>query len=46
MANLDTYSVYDNTTNKVIKTGTYAEVEDYIDNPKYTVVSNLNGMFL
>lgn len=46
MANLDSYSVYDNKTNKVIKEGTYPEVEDYIDNPDYSVVWNLNGMIL
>ena len=46
MANLDSYSVYDNKTNKVIKEGTYCEVEDYIDNPDYSVVWNINGMIL
>lgn len=46
MANLDSYSVYDNETNKIIKEGSFVEVEDYIDNPKYSVVWNLNGMIL
>lgn len=44
--NLDSYSVYDNSTNRVIKEGKYYEVEDYIDDPRYTVVWNLNGMVL
>lgn len=43
---LDLYTVYDNATNTVVKEGSYAEVEDYIDNPKYSVVYNRNGMIL
>ena len=47
MANLDSYSVYDNKTNKVILEGTYPEVEDYIENPgRYTVVWDLNGQVM
>ncbi len=46
MANLNDYTVYDNKTNKIVKTGEYAEVEDYIDNPDFSVVWNLNGMIL
>lgn len=42
---LNMFSVYDS-TNKVIKEGPYDEVEDYIDNPNYTVVWNLNGMIM
>ena len=43
----DSYTVYDNTTNKVVCEGTFAEVEDYLEcEGRYTVVSNLNGQFL
>jgi hypothetical protein len=41
-----TYTVYDNATNKIVAKGTYDFVEKYLDNPDYTVVSDLNGMFL
>ena len=43
----DSFSVYSNQTNRVILTGTYQEVEDYIENPdEYTVVWNLNGQIM
>lgn len=43
----DTYCVYDNETNKcILKDKKYSEIEDYLDNPKYSVVWNLNGMIL
>ena len=44
MMYLDSYTVYDNGTNKVVTTGTFVEVEDYIDNSgKYTVVWDYTG---
>ena len=44
MVNFDSYTVYDNRTNKIITTGSFAEIEDYLDCPgRYTVVSNFNG---
>lgn len=45
MINYDSYTVYDNTTDTIVLCGTYAEVEDYVENPgRYTVVSNVNGV--
>jgi hypothetical protein len=45
MANLDSYTVYDNTTDKIVVTGTFVEVEDYIENPgRYTVVWDYTGI--
>ena len=44
---INTYTVYDNRTNKVVARGTWSEVEDYADpdcGNKYTVISNANGM--
>lgn len=39
MTHIDSYTVYDNRTNKIIITGTFVEVEDYMENPdRYTVV--------
>ena len=44
MMYLDSYTVYDNRTNKIIATGTFVEVEDYIENPgRYTVVWDYTG---
>ena len=44
MTNLDSYTVYDNRTNKVITCGTFVEIEDYLENPgRYTVVCNNTG---
>ena len=44
MTNLDSYSVYDNRTNKMIACGTFQEIEDYLENPgRYTVVWNYTG---
>ena len=41
----DTYTVYDNRTNEIVACGTYAEVEDYAENPgRYSVISMMNGM--
>ena len=41
----ETFTVYDNRTNKIIAKGTYSEVEDYIEcEGRYSVVSNLNGI--
>ena len=41
----DTYTVYDDRTNEIVARGTYAEIEDYAENPgRYSVVSNLNGI--
>lgn len=40
----DTYTVYDNRTNNIVTTGTWAEVEDYFEcEGRYTIVSDLNG---
>ena len=39
MINHDEYIVYDNRTNKIVVTGTFAEIEDYVENEgRYTVV--------
>lgn len=44
MTNLDSYSVYDNRTGKMIACGTFVEIEDYLENPgRYTVVWNYTG---
>lgn len=44
MTNLDSYSVYDNQTNKMIACGTFVEIEEYLESPdKYTVVWNYTG---
>ena len=44
---INTYTVYDNRTDKKILEGTWPEVEDYTENPgRYTVVSNANGMIM
>lgn len=43
MPNIDNYTVYDNSTNEIVLNGTYVDVQDYIGNPNYTVVWNLNG---
>ena len=41
---LETYTVYDNRTDRVIASGTWSEVEDYYEcEGRYTVVNNLNG---
>ena len=43
----NSFTVYDNRTNRIVCTGTYDEVEDYIENPgRYTVVSDLNGQVI
>lgn len=42
---MDSYTVYDNKTDKVVMCGTFVEVEDYIENPgRYTVVWDCAGM--
>lgn len=41
------FDVYDNTTDELVYTGTYDEVEDYIENPgRYTVVWQINGQVM
>ena len=41
---MDSYTVYDNKTDKVIACGTFTEVEDYVENPgRYTVVHDYSG---
>ena len=41
---MDSYTVYDNKTNKVVMCGTFVEVEDYVENPgRYTVVWDYTG---
>lgn len=40
---LDRYTVYDNSTNKVVLCGTFNDVEDYITNKQYTVVHDYSG---
>ena len=43
----DTYTVYDNTTDRIVAQGTWAEVEDYFEcEGRYTVVSDLNGQII
>ncbi len=43
--NMDSYTVYDNRTDRIITTGTFAEVEDYAENPgRYTVVHDYTGI--
>ena len=42
---MDSYTVYDNKTDKVVMCGTFVEVEDYIENPgRYTVVWDYAGI--
>ena len=42
-----TFTVYDNHTNKIICSDVdWDTAEEYVDNDNYTVVNNLNGMFL
>ena len=44
MMYLDSYTVYDNRTDKIVITGTFVEVEDYMENPgRYTVVWDYTG---
>lgn len=41
---MDRYTVYDNKTNKIVATGTFAEVEDYMEcEGRYTVVHDYSG---
>ena len=41
---MDSYTVYDNKTDKIIACGTFVEVEDYVENPgRYTVVWDYTG---
>jgi len=41
---MDRYTVYDNRTDKVVACGTFAEVEDYVENRgRYTVVHDYSG---
>ena len=43
----DSYTVYDNRTNKIVARGTYREVEDYLEcEGRYSVVSNTNGVII
>lgn len=42
-----TFTVYDNHTNKIICSDVdWDTAEEYVDNDNYTVVNNLNGMFM
>ena len=42
-----TFTVYDNNTNKIICSDVdWDTAEEYVDNDNYTVVNNLNGMFM
>ena len=41
---MDSYTVYDNRTNKIVACGTFTEVEDYVENHgRYTVVHDYSG---
>ena len=43
----NTFNVYDNDTNECIKENEeYCYIEEYLDNKKYAVIWNLNGMDL
>ena len=45
MKDIETFTVYDNRTDKIVARGTYSEVENYIEcEGRYSVISNLNGM--
>ena len=46
MANIDQYTVYNNTTHTVVCSGTFTEVEDYIDNNQYTIVWDYTGYII
>ncbi len=48
MINIDSYTVYDNETNLIIANGTWAEIEEYLDEDShsidgFTVVWDING---
>jgi hypothetical protein len=44
---MDRYTVYDNTTDKIIACGTYTEVEDYVEcEGRYTVVHDYSGQIM
>ena len=44
MPNHDSYTVYDNRTDRIVATGTFVEIEDYFENPgRYTVVWDYTG---
>lgn len=44
MMHLDSYTVYDNKTDKIVATGAFVEVEDYMENlGRYTVVWDYTG---
>lgn len=41
---LDDYTVYDNTTNKIVACGTWSEVEDYAEcEGRYSVIHTASG---
>lgn len=40
---MNSYTVYDKKTNKIIAQGEYAEIEEYIDDERYTVVWDFTG---
>lgn len=41
---MDSYTVYDNRTDKIIACGKFVEIEDYLENPgRYTVVWDFTG---
>ena len=42
-----TFTVYDNNTNKIVRSNAdWDTAEEYVDNDNYTVVNDLNGMFM
>ena len=44
---MDMFDVYDNRTNRCIYSGSWNEVEDYVENPgRYTVVCRMNGQVM
>ena len=45
---IDSYTVYENETSTIVKSGTFKEIEEYLDDDShsiegYTVVWNFNG---
>lgn len=43
---MDSYTVYDNKTNTIIAQGEYAEIENYVDDERYTVIWDFTGYIL
>ena len=41
---MDSYTVYDNRTDKIVACGKFVEIEDYLESPgRYTVVWDFTG---